>query len=43
MPADAGAFMGIHAQRSASYFMQAGNDISKSRVVDSFFLFENFT
>ncbi|XP_063236923.1 thioester-containing protein 1 allele S1-like [Bacillus rossius redtenbacheri] len=43
MPADAGAFMGINAQRAAPYRAQAGNDVSKSRVADSFFKFENFS
>ncbi|KAJ8867275.1 hypothetical protein PR048_031074, partial [Dryococelus australis] len=43
MPADAGSFMGINSHRAAVYLMQAGNDISKSRVVNSFFKFENFS
>lgn len=43
MTAKAGAFMGINSMRSTSYFMQAGNDISMSRVKESFYAFENFT
>lgn len=43
MTAKAGAFMGINSMRSTAYFMQAGNDISKSRVTESFYAFENFT
>jgi hypothetical protein len=43
MTAKAGAFMGINSMRSTAYFMQAGNDISRSRVTESFYAFENFT
>jgi len=43
MPAKAGAFMGINSMRRTTYFMQAGNDISMSRVTESFYAFENFT
>lgn len=43
MTAKAGAFMGINSMRSILYFMQAGNDISRSRITESFFAFENFT
>ncbi|KDR15355.1 CD109 antigen [Zootermopsis nevadensis] len=43
MTANAGAFMGINSMRSTLYFMQAGNDISRSRITESFFAFENFT
>ncbi|XP_066991727.2 CD109 antigen isoform X2 [Anabrus simplex] len=41
MNAEAGAFMGIQAQRSSAYRIQAGNDISKSRVMASLYLLEN--
>ena len=43
MPAKAGAFMGINSMRTLSYYMQAGNEISKSRVIESLFSFENRT
>ncbi|PNF42789.1 hypothetical protein B7P43_G13621 [Cryptotermes secundus] len=43
MTAKAGAFMGINSVRSTAYFMQAGNDINRSRVTESFYAFENFT
>jgi hypothetical protein len=42
MTAKAGAFMGINSMRRPSYFLQAGNDISMSRVTESFYAFENF-
>ncbi|KAJ4443778.1 hypothetical protein ANN_05556 [Periplaneta americana] len=43
MTANAGSFMAINSMRSSSYFMQAGNEMSKSRMIESFFEFENFT
>lgn len=38
-----GAFIGVLAVRAAIYRIQAGNDISLSRMTDQFMLFENKT
>ncbi|XP_075233181.1 CD109 antigen-like isoform X2 [Lycorma delicatula] len=39
---DEGAFIGVHAVRAVAYRIQAGNEMTKSRVVDNLFKFESF-
>lgn len=38
---DEGAYIAFQAQRSMAYHMHAGNEITKSRVSDSFLTFDN--
>uniref|UniRef100_A0A1B6EA02 Alpha-2-macroglobulin domain-containing protein n=1 Tax=Clastoptera arizonana TaxID=38151 RepID=A0A1B6EA02_9HEMI len=39
---DVGAFIGVNSLRAVSYLMQAGNQLTESRVADSLMSFENF-
>ena len=39
---DEGAYICAHSVRSSIYFMQAGNEMTESRILNSLFALENF-